>query len=289
MRNGAAVLAATAALAAPAAALAGDPEPERPKAGCKAVMLEDRRGDADNPGLDLVGGFLSIEEQEVSINLVVAELDGKVDQRRSTSEYFRVEYKDDRAQTRFAEAILYNDGTRDGADWFDGPDGIIQIVLPGVTAHTATPITVWSHADYEGRHVNVTVPEPLPGHVNGSVGLHPFDQPVDHMETRRSTAMCPPKPAASAAAKQRPAQAGERVRIGTISIRGRSLRVSLRSRERVTNLRARLTRHGRVVARGRLDALEGRGVLVLTARRPFAAGAYVLTIPGIGERRLRIG
>lgn len=284
MKSAIAVLsAAGVALVAPSPARSGD-EPTRPQPACKAAVMQDERGDAENPGLDMVGVFLTESLGKSFANVVVADLDDEVDEPDSTQEFFTLYYRDDAGETERREARIYRDGAREGATFFDGAEGIVQFRLPSLTPGTPTAMTIQTGGEnelvrrqvglYEVRVKPSTEADTL--ETGGQPGTCPAPQPV-------TTAPEAPAPDPAASADARPA-----VTAGTLRLRGRTLRVHLRSTGRVSNLRGRLTRNGRLVARGRLAELDGRGVLVLTARRAFRPGRYWLSIPGVIERRVRI-
>ena len=282
MRSGvAAAVAAGAVLFAPAPARAGDGDQAPPQPACSAAVLADARGDTENAGLDLVGVFLTEFLGDTFANVVVADLDRTVEEPDSTQEYFRLRYRDDAGRTQTRWARMYADGSRDGGTWFDGPDGVVQIRMPSLTPGTPTALEVRSGGE---RTVGTKVPEHF------HVAVTPFTSVADELTAGTRTGTGPPQPVktapAWAGASDEPA--GPQVTVGTLRLRGRTLRIPLRSTARVTDISGRLTSGGRVVARGRLAELDGRGVLVLTARRGFRPGTYRLTIPGVIERRVRI-
>lgn len=283
-----AIAVAAALLATPGPARAAEPERPKPPA-CKGGVLSDPRADVRNEGLDLVSAFLSVREGKVYANLMVARLDGEIDEPKATEEYYFVTYTDGRKRSRTVQARLYANRSRGGATWFDGRDGIVQVALPKLTPKTPTVLSAKSGSSQGSRHVAVWMPAfKQEVGFGGSFDINPVDADALH---EQETVLCPPKPLplAPGGAPQKTERSAAVTTAGTPRVRGRTLRVPLRSRTRVSDLRGRLTRGGRVVARGRLAELHGRGTLVLTARRPLRPGAYVLTIPGVLEQRLRIG
>ena len=297
MKSGIAVLAAVVTLGVAVPSRACCEENSRPAPACPELNHDDSRGDVDNKGLDLVGAFLSSRGRQVHANLVVDYLDGSVGDGDIGNEFYIVDYYDDSGAFRTAQARLYENGARTGATWFDGPDGIVRIALPDLDPKTSTKLSVITGWEPESTRVEINyrpVREILREHADGRL----LAEEADRIELSETTAMCAnrPAPPAPPAAPTEPAPEPEsapapQVTIGTpLRARGKTLRVPLRSTARVTDLRGKLSRNGRVVARGRLAELDGKGVLVLTARRTIARGVYVLTIPGVAERmRLRIG
>lgn len=286
MRSAIAVLvAAGAALVAPGPALAGG-ESSQPKPACSEDVMRDERGDAENPGLDMLGVFLTESLGTSFANVVVADLDGKVDQPDSTQELFTLYYRDDDGDTERRQARLYDDGRREGATWFDGVEGIVQFRLPSLTPGTPTALTIQTGGENQIAHIQTRLID---------ARVTPFPSSADTLESGTQPGRCASSkpvttapPASPAPAAEAPAETRPTVTAGTLRLRGRTLRVPLRSTGRVTDIRGRLTRKGRVVAHGRLAELDGRAVLVLTARRAFRPGSYWLSIPGVLERRVRI-
>ena len=179
---------------------------------------------------------------------------------------------------------MYTDGSRDGGTWFDGADGIVQIRMPSLTPGTPTALEVRTGGE---QTVGTEIPELF------DVAVTPFTSLADTLEAGTQNGTCPPKPlvakpAPPPAGGEQAAGDGSPVTAGPPRLRGRTLRVPLRSTTRVTDIRGRLTRKGKVVARGRLAELDGRGMLILPALRAFRPGSYLLTIPGVLERGVRI-
>lgn len=289
MRSGFAVMAAAAGLAT--AVPAGAAEPERPKPPtCSGSVLTDTRGDIRNEGLDLVSAFLSVRDGKVYANLMVTRLDGVVDEPDRAEEYYFVDYTDARDRTLRVQARLNATGSREGATWFDGRDGIVQVLLPHLTIGTPTVLSVETGVSDGSQRIGGTYSiYKVQAGLDFTYDVNRDD--LDKLQPQK-TALCPPKPPLPEAPVGAPSETDQQapvVTVGTPRVRGKTMRVPLRSRSRVTDLRGRLTRDGRVVARGRLAELDGRGTLVLNARRTLRAGHYVLTIPGVLEQRLKIG
>lgn len=269
------IMLAAAMLAAPAEAEG----PERPAPGCAGINFEDPRGDVGNPGLDIVSGFLTHDAGGVSANFVVANLDRRVDDAGMAEEYFVAGWTAGDRHGR-AEAHLLADGTVEGARFFEGENGVVQMPLAGVAP--GTPIKLWAYSGADREPVTA------PGPVYAAAYL--LGEKAEEIEGREQAAACAaPAPAAPAAEPPAPSRAAPAPSLELLAARaaGRRIRVTLRS-SGARDVRARLLRGRRVVAAGRLDRLQGTATLTLVARRALRRGAYTLRISGLAPRTLRV-
>lgn len=282
-----------AALVAPGPA--GAQQPVKPTPGCAGLNFTDARGDAKDPSLDLVSGFLTTSGDDVWANLELANLDGDVNGDSDYETYgvgYEVQAPDsDRSEYHLVSARLWRDGhveylgypagsAKPAGAVFGGADGIVQLRLPDATPSSL--ITIWSDTGFDSKSEGTPV-GPTTVTIDNTGGTD------DSAEGRRQAINCtpgsapPPDPPPSGGSGGQGSRGVPPLPL-TITKVGRaghrSVRIGVRSSRRLGALRATLVRSGKVVARGRIARLRRSGNLRLKAPKTLRRGVYKLSITG---------
>lgn len=181
---------------------------------------------------------------------------------------------------------------------FEGPDGVIQAVIP---EEVAKPGTHLKHA-YSSSNQGRTLPASAPGGQRGVSAVAdtaPDDGADGNQKYSFTVAPCAaataapggtptPEPSTTATpaptTSATPAPSGPTtlpVRIaGRARAKGKRLAVKLASTETITDLAAQLRKGSRVLGRGSLARLDGKATLRLKAARKVRKGRYLLDLAG---------
>ncbi|MFP5372788.1 MAG: hypothetical protein ACLGI3_18865, partial [Actinomycetes bacterium] len=276
-----------AAAAAIASAVAVSPatavDEKKPDVACFGTFFKDKAGDTarGNPSpaaqgqpagdnLDLTEGFFKYDaaKDENTVNIRVKDLNKEVPQ-GATSVQWQFEYtgKDGvtafvRAHTDFSGLVTYDyGGQEDGGvttvnvrqggttgAFFEGPDGIVQIVLPKEKEPKGTTLKGFTIYGYETVQV---IPGAAPTPIKGGQ-LYPADTASGGKATFTTGAACPAAPPAAPAPADAPPSAGPPaqsaegplpVKVLTKSAkRGKKVALKLKSSEPLTKLAAQLVK-----------------------------------------------
>jgi len=305
-----AVAAASAAVAAPAPAI----DEQKPTAPC-GQQLPDRAGDVPNANLDLTGGFFKHEPAKAgdatTINLVLKELDKTIPD-GSTFVSWNLYWTggDDverfvRAVTDFSGVLSYEFGQVENAGvvtvsralgvmpgaFFEGKDGVVQLVIPqdhdgkaGTTLKGPNAIT------YTGSPGIAAAPTPTRGPltaVDTSVGKPYTIGPC----TAPPAAPSEEPPATPPPSGDAPADQGLPVKVLTKKARAKKgrLAIKLQSSEPLTQVAGQLVKGRKVLGKGTLAKLDGKGTLKLRVKKA-RKGTYRLDLAGSdAEGRRRFG
>ena len=321
-------LAAAAAVAAPPA---GAVDETKPSPSCYGLAFTDKKGDQSSaaPGaqqggrenLDLLGGFYKYDaakaDQATTFNLQIADLSTDIPGGATAVSWY-ISYGQAegdswlRALTDFTGVVSYEyghftilptgtvqsvrDGSTQGA-FFEGPDGVIQIVYPtdgpgkaGTTHKTAT-ITA-----YEARQV---LPGASPTPIKGGL-LYEVDVAATK-GTFTVGAPCPATdPVAPAPGAEQPGSGtqplnsgGEPlpVKLRTTKVKARkarkTLKLKLSSSETITQLGAQVKKGKKVLGKGTLARLRGTGTIKVKLGRKLKKGAYQVDLVGTDSEGAR--
>jgi hypothetical protein len=315
-----AAAAATVALAAATTAGAADP---KPAPSCYGKFFTDKAGDSvrAHPGfagdkggenLDLLDGFFLYDagKAETTVNVHVKNLDKTVPE-GSTSIQWQVEWTGSsgaltwvRAVTDFSGLVTYDFGgqqptaattfnVRQGATtgaFIEGPDGVVQMVIPATLEPKGTTLKgLVAHAYEPVQAVPGAAPTPVKGgqlyEQDSAAGKGGFTIGADCP----ATAPAAPAPANAPASQTPPQQADAPLPVKLVTKsakRSKSLKLKLQSSEPVTQLAAQLKKGKKVVGKGSLAKLDGKGTLKLKAKG-LKKGGYVLDLAGTDGKGAR--
>jgi predicted acyl esterase len=280
----------------------------KPATSCYGLAFSDPAGDQVPGGagaqpsarenLDLLGAFFKFDAAEgaeaATVNVRVKNLSKEIPPGR-TSVVWAVRLRTPEsggttvwATVNLAGSVTYHYGhsellvegtyraVRDGATtgaFFEGADGIVQIVLPAeaqIAGEVIGPPVV--------NAVEAVEPVPSLPFRGGQWYVSDRDEGDDPWKVG---APCPAAPAT------KPLPVNVLTKSGRVE--KERLAVKLRSSEAITKLDARLLKGTRSVARGSLAKLDGSGTLTLKISKKLKIGTYVLELAGSdasGARRL---
>jgi hypothetical protein len=315
-----AAAAATVALAA--ASTAGAVDETKPSESCYGKYFTDKAGDnkRGHPGfagedgtenLDLIDGFFKYNaaDKETTVNIHVKNLTKDVPE-GSTSVQWQTEWTGSsgaltwvRAVTDFSGLVTYDYGgqeptpattfnVRQGATegaFFEGPDGIVQIVIPAELEPAGTTLKgLVTHAYEPVQAVPGAAPTPVKG---GQL----YEQDIATGKNFTIGAPCPATtPAAPAPSTATPAPTVVQTSEGPLPVkvltrktkRAKKLTIKLKSSEAVTNIAAQLVKGKKVVGKGSLSKLDGAGKIKLKAKG-LEKGTYRLDLAGTDSKGAR--
>ena len=322
------LLAALALTVSPASAI----DDSKPAVACYGLAYTDKVGDnvrghdafEGEPGtdnLDLVSGFLKYDaakgDDAMTINIGVKNLDKTIPE-GSTSSQWQLDYTGAagtaawvRAVVDFAGLVTYDyGGVQDGGAttvnvrsggtrgaFFEGPDGIVQIVIPPEVEPKGTTLKAMTVNTYEPAQA---IPPAAPTPVKGGQ-LYPQDNaPVKGSHTIGSacpaTAPAAPEPSTDAP-KPGPVQSGDAalpVKVTSTKFKAKkvkkAMKVKLTSTEPVTQLAAQIKKGKKVFGKGSLAKLDGKGTIRLKVKG-LKKGSYTLDLVGTdgsGARRFAV-
>ena len=332
-RISALALAALAAGAVTAAPPASAVDESKPSVACYGQFFTDKKGDQASaapgaqPGgrenLDYTGGFFKFDsakgDEAATLNLQIANLDKTIPPGATAVSWYVATGQADgdqwlRALTDFTGVVSYEYGhftiigpqtqsLRDGATqgaFFEGPDGVIQIVLPkDGLGKPGTTLKALNIIGYEARQV---LPGASPTPAKGGLLYE-----VDTAASKGGHVVgspCPSTPPASPAPETPsgpvtgpPAAGGGElpVKVGTRSAKAKSVRkglkVKLTSSEPLTAIGAQLVKGNKVFGTGKLAKLDGKATLKLKIKGKPKKGTYRLDLVGTdkaGARRFKV-
>jgi hypothetical protein len=297
------------------AALLGTPavalDSSKPSADCTGALITDKAGDvvdrlggaADN--LDVTSVFIKDEPakgaEAVTANIVVKNLSTDVPAGNTGITW--IVYYDLNGTTYFVRAVhdltgatVFEHGSfidvggvtsvspRDSdvpGKLFEGPDGVLQLVIP---AADAKPGTQLKNVYAETREVLQVVPSNVPTPTRG-LGAVADDAPDSG---GRSYTVAPAACAAAGAPKPGAPAAGAAVKLklATKSVaakqakKGKSLALKISSSGKVTGLKATLKKGKASVGAGKLASLDGTGTLKVKLSKTLKKGSYTLSLAG---------
>jgi hypothetical protein len=169
---------------------------------------------------------------------------------------------------------------------FEGPSGIVQLVIPKEDAVPGTTFTEMFATTYQGVAAPAAAPgqlQTLDNRYGNAMDIAPNSGPSKSITY--TVGPCQPAAPAGTPAPRLPlpTTAGLSVRLASSSIRaphGRRFSLGLRASQPIRDLRAKLLRAGKNVGRGSLARLSGKGTLHVRASRRLAKGRYVLSLIG---------
>ena len=285
-------------------------------------------GVPENPGSDsseILRGFLSYDPAKgaaaLTFNVVVKNLKAEVPSGATTLSwvsYYRT--PDDtlhfvRAILDFTGAIVYEygnftpnptgqvltglslyEGDTTGK-LFEGPEGIVQVVIPADHAPAGTKLTTLYTSATQGR----TLPTSFPPQASRGVSSVLDTAPDDAPETAPGTytvgpctapaAQAPPGGVAGTPTGSSPVLpvtlVTKSAKAAKKKSKSKTLALKLKSSEAITKLGAQLLKGKKVVGTGKLASLNGTGTLKLKLKSKLKKGSYTLNLVGnraSGER-----
>ena len=181
---------------------------------------------------------------------------------------------------------------------FDGPEGVIQVVIPSGDAPVGTKLTTLYSSATQGR----TLPDAFPPNVSRGVSSVIDTAPDDAPDTAPGTYTVGPCTEEPATTTPGSGTAGQTTESATLPVtlvtksakaakkkskKSKSLMLKLKSTEAITNIGAELLKGKKVVGTGKLASLNGTGTLKLKLKSKLKKGSYVLNLVGnkaSGER-----
>jgi hypothetical protein len=312
--------------AGPAAAI----DDTKPAQSCFGALFTDKAGDnvrahpafAGEPGtenLDLITGFMKYDaakgDDASTVNIQVKNLTKDVPQ-GSTSLQWQLDYVGKagalawvRAVTDFSGLVTYDYGgqqdasattlnVRQGAtagNFFEGPDGIVQIVIPAALEPKGQALkTMVVHAYEPAQAVPGAAPTPIKGgqlYEQDNAGVKgqfvigaacPVGSPPAAPPATGGT----PKPATPAVQAEGPLP----VKVTTTKFKAKKVKkgmtLKLTASEPITQLAAQIKKGTKVLGKGTLAKLSGKGSLKLKAKG-LKKGSYVLDLVGTDAKGAR--
>ena len=280
--------------------------------------------EAPRENLDMTGGFYKYDkakgEEAATFNLQIANLSTDIPPGATAISWYvsaGAAAGDTwvRALTDFTGIVSYEyghyeivgpqtqsvrDGSTQGA-FFEGADGVIQIVLPADadgkpgTVHKTKTVTA-----YEARQVLPGAsPTPAKGGLLYEVDVAATKQNWTVGEPCPATAPAAPAPSTqSTTTTTQSLNAGAAplpVKVSSTKFKAakvrKSMALKLSSTETITNLGAQLKKGSKVVGKGKLAKLAGKGTLKLKISKKLKKGKYVLDLAGTdssGARRFTV-
>ena len=324
-----AALAAGAAITVPSASAVDE---TKPSVACYGQYFVDKKGDQASaapgaqPGgrdnLDYTGGFFKFDaakgDEASTLNLQIADLSKTIPAGATALSWYAATGQADgdqwlRALTDFTGVVSFEYGhftivgpqtqsLRDGATqgaFFEGPDGVIQIVLPkDGLGKPGTALKAMNIIGYEARQVLPGAsPTPAKGGLLYEVdtaagkGVHTVGSPCPSSSPATPAAETPSGPVTAP-----PAAGGKDlpVTVSTKSAKAKSarkgLKVKLSSTEPLTAVGAQLVKGNKVFGTGKLAKLDGKATLKLKIKGKPKKGTYRLDLVGTdasGARRFK--
>ena len=296
---------AAAALATPAPAV----DETKPVAAC-GQHLPDKAGDVQQANLDFTGGFFKHESgKPTTINLVVKELDKTIPEGNTfVSWNLYWTGPDDvnrfvRAVTDFSGVMSYEFGTvEDGGAvtvsraggimpgaFFEGKDGIVQLDIPdNFDGKAGTVLTAPNTITYTGAPGAAAAPTPTRGPLTQIDTSSGKTYTVGTCAAAPAPAPSEPAPTTPPPSGAAPADQALPVKVLTKKARrGKRVTVKLSSSEPLTKLSAQLVKGKKVIGKGALAKLSGRGALKLKLKGRPKKGAYRLDLAGTDSSGVR--
>lgn len=309
------LLLALAALAVPAPSAFAQEPAVKPVPDCNGINVTDPSGDQGEPtplidatvltgasgpaNLDIVQGFFTYANDEVRANIQVADLSKTVPGNASTVEYY-YRWLDASGVTRFVSAqiardgsVVYEHGTQEGnlltgegtaaGDIFEGPNGVVSIVIPGSRAGEGSKLDgAWASAILGYDFVAVR-------------SLPSADEAPDSSGARKAQTIlkcAPPAPVAGGGGKPTvgdpPAAAPKeltlRVSPGKVSAKKakKAITFTLTSNQELTKVSLKLAKGSKTAGTGSAKKVEGKGKVKLKLKGKLKPGTYKLTVKGVG-------
>jgi hypothetical protein len=183
--------------------------------------------------------------------------------------------------------------------FFEGPEGIVQIVIPAAHAPVGTKLTTLYGTTTQGR----TLPDAAPPQVSRGLSVIVDTAPDDAPDTAPGTytvGVCTELPGPTTTTPGS-GTAGQTVESPTLPVslvtksakaakkksKSKTLSLKLKSTEAITKIGAQLLKGKKVVGTGKLASLNGTGTLKIKLKSKLKKGSYVLNLVGnkaSGER-----
>ena len=277
----------TAALAVGTLAAAAFAQSAAPAPGCQGMQVTDPPGDSAVEGADVTGAWFDTSAGKVTANIAVKDLAEPTGSSPTQLRWYMVWTLGE--TQHFVRAS--SDGTFAGGEltdtgystveqtlvgkFFAGPDGVIQIQVPGGRAGRgkkleAPYLEVKQAVGNSSAALLVADPDRAPDEGEGQ----PYTvQDCSAAGAPGDTAQPPANhPQADALAVSAPSKLKRP--------KAKKLVVKLRSSGRVTDLEAAFGKGSKTLGRGRLASLEGKGKLVIRLSRKLKRGSYTLYVRG---------
>jgi hypothetical protein len=181
---------------------------------------------------------------------------------------------------------------------FEGPEGVVQVVIPADHAPVGTKLTTLYTSATQGR----TLPDAFPPQVSRGVSTVLDTAPDDAPETAPGTytvgpcEVVPVAPGPATGTAGTPTGSSPTLPISLVTksakaakkkTKAKTLSLKLKSAEAITNLGAQLLKGKKLVGTGKLAKLDGTGTLKLKLKSKLKKGSYTLNLVGnraSGER-----
>jgi hypothetical protein len=279
------------------------------------------------PSSEILRGFLRYDPakgaEALTFNMVVKDLKAEVPTGATTLswvQYYRT--PDDtlhfvRAILDFTGAIVYEYGNftpnptgvgltgvslyegNTTGKLFEGPEGIVQMVIPADHAPPGTKLTTLYGTTTQGRTLPTSFPPQVSRGTSSVLDVAPDDAP-DTAPGTYTVAPCTEAPPATTTTPGT-GTAGQQTQSATLPVslvtksakaakkksKSKTLSLKLKSTEEITKLGAQLLKGKKVVGTGKLAKLNGTGTLKLKLKSKLKKGSYVLNLVGnraSGER-----
>ena len=327
---GVAALAAVATV--PISSAGALPDETKPAESCYGKYFVDRAGDNKRghpqfagqdgtPNLDLIDGFFKFDagKNETTVNIRVKELTKQVPQ-GSNSIQWQTEWTGKsgaltwvRAVTDFSGLVTYDYGGQEQAGvttanvrqggttgaFFEGPDGIVQIVIPETVEPKGTVLkSIVTHAYEPVQAIPGAAPTPVKGgqlyEQDNATSREPFTIGAPCPATKPADpAPSPPATGAPGTGAQ-PTGGPVRTSEGPLPVkvltkrakRAKRLTIKLRASEPITKLAAQLVKGKKVLGKGKLAKLTRNGKLKLKTKK-LKKGTYRLDLAGSDRKGAR--
>lgn len=179
---------------------------------------------------------------------------------------------------------------------FEGPEGVVQIVIPAAHAPVGTKLATLYSTTTQGR----TLPTAFPPQVSRGLSVIVDTAPDDAPETAPGTytvapcAVVPVVPGPGSVGTPTGSAPTLPITLVTKSAKAakkksksKTLSLKLKSSEQITNIAAQLLKGKKVAGTGKLAKLNGTGTLKLKLKGKLKKGSYTLNLVGnrsSGER-----
>lgn len=173
------------------------------------------------------------------------------------------------------------EGTTNGK-MFEGPEGIVQLVIPAAHAPAGTKLTTLYTNTTQGRTLPTSFPPQVSRGVSTVIDTAPDDAP-DTAPGTFTVAECVAPPPAAAVTGPTSGPAVLPVKLTSSSVKapkGKSMSLKVRSSEEITNLTARLRKGSKKVGSGSLAKFSGSATLKLKLTSKVKKGNYILDLAG---------
>jgi hypothetical protein len=315
--------AATALVALAAASTAGAVDDTKPAESCYGKYFTDKAGDNKRghpafegedgtPNLDLIDGFFKYDaaKKETTVNIRVTDLTKDVPEGSSSAQW-QAEWVGSsgaltwvRAVTDFSGLVTYDHGGQEttpantvnvrkggteGA-FFEGPQGIVQIVIPADVEPAGTTLkSVVTHAYEPVQAAPGAAPTPVKG---GQLYEQDIAQGKGSFTIGSPCPSAPPAAPAPSDAAPGPVVAQTKeaplpVKVLTKKAKRRKkLTIKLKSSEPITKLAAQLVKGKKVAGKGSLAKINGKGKIKLKTKK-LKKGTYRLDLVGTDGKGAR--